>query len=125
MSRLRRLFLLLTKIVYISETNIYILNFIPSKLCRIVQVFYSHSLKRKSKLHMFSAKIPTKFFKNSDYLCSLCIDFLSEIWYNIYVSHRGIVQSVEHQSPKLGVVGSSPSAPAKKRHLRMTLFKFI
>ena len=29
-------------------------------------------------------------------------------------SHRGIVQSVEHQSPKLGVVGSSPSAPAKK-----------
>ncbi len=29
-------------------------------------------------------------------------------------SHRGIVQLVEHQSPKLGVVGSSPSAPAKK-----------
>ena len=28
-------------------------------------------------------------------------------------SHRGIVQLVEHQSPKLGVVGSSPSAPAK------------
>ena len=28
--------------------------------------------------------------------------------------HRGVVQSVEHQSPKLGVVGSSPSAPAKK-----------
>ena len=29
--------------------------------------------------------------------------------------YRGIVQSVEHQSPKLGVVGSSPSAPAKKK----------
>ena len=29
--------------------------------------------------------------------------------------YRGIVQSVEHQSPKLGVVGSSPSAPAKHK----------
>ena len=28
---------------------------------------------------------------------------------------RGIVQSVEHQSPKLGVVGSSPPAPANKK----------
>ena len=28
---------------------------------------------------------------------------------------RGIVQSVEHQSPKLGVVGSSPPAPAKRK----------
>ena len=28
--------------------------------------------------------------------------------------HRGVVQSVEHQSPKPRVVGSSPSAPAKK-----------
>ena len=27
---------------------------------------------------------------------------------------RGIVQLVEHQSPKLGVAGSSPSAPVKK-----------
>ena len=37
-------------------------------------------------------------------------------WYNtVVVRHRGIVQSVEHQSPKLGVVGSSPSAPAKKK----------
>ena len=26
---------------------------------------------------------------------------------------RGVVQSVEHQSPKLGVQGSSPCAPAK------------
>ena len=31
------------------------------------------------------------------------------------MKYRGIVQSVEHQSPKLGVVGSSPSAPAKKK----------
>ena len=27
--------------------------------------------------------------------------------------YRGVVQSVEHQSPKLGVQGSSPCAPAK------------
>ena len=32
--------------------------------------------------------------------------------------NRGIVQLVEHQSPKLGVVGSSPSAPAKKKAIR-------
>ena len=32
--------------------------------------------------------------------------------------YRGIVQSVEHQSPKLSVVGSSPSAPAKKKAIR-------
>ena len=30
-------------------------------------------------------------------------------------SHRGIVQLVEHQSPKLGVQGSSPCAPANKK----------
>ena len=29
--------------------------------------------------------------------------------------NRGIVQSVEHQSPKLGVVGSNPPAPAKEK----------
>ena len=29
--------------------------------------------------------------------------------------HRGVVQSVEHQSPKLGVQGSSPCAPAKTK----------
>ena len=28
------------------------------------------------------------------------------------VSYRGLVQLVEHQSPKLGVGGSSPPAPA-------------
>ena len=35
--------------------------------------------------------------------------------YNLVVkTNRGVVQSVEHQSPKLGVQGSSPCAPAKK-----------
>ena len=40
---------------------------------------------------------------------------------------RGIVQSVEHQSPKLGVVGSSPSAPAKKksRARKQAAFLFV
>ena len=33
----------------------------------------------------------------------------------ISLLYRGIVQSVEHQSPKLGVVGSSPPAPAKQK----------
>ena len=33
--------------------------------------------------------------------------------------YRGIVQSVEHQSPKLGVVGSSPPAPAKEKAHRI------
>ena len=37
------------------------------------------------------------------------------MWYNACVINRGIVQSVEHQSPKLGVVGSNPPAPAKKK----------
>ena len=38
------------------------------------------------------------------------------------IKNRGIVQSVEHQSPKLGVVGSSPSAPAKaKGYAKRTL----
>ena len=39
-------------------------------------------------------------------------------------SHRGIVQLVEHQSPKLGVVGSSPSAPAKKKAIRVSGWLF-
>ena len=38
--------------------------------------------------------------------------------------YRGIVQSVEHQSPKLGVVGSSPSAPAKKKAIRESEWLF-
>ena len=38
--------------------------------------------------------------------------------------YRGIVQSVEHQSPKLGVVGSSPSAPAKKKAIRVSKWLF-
>ena len=40
---------------------------------------------------------------------------------------RGIVQSVEHQSPKLGVVGSSPPAPAKEKSAfgRMRIFLCI
>ena len=40
-----------------------------------------------------------------------------------YVSHeinRGVVQSVEHQSPKLGVQGSSPCAPAILKTLENT-----
>ena len=42
--------------------------------------------------------------------------FTKGVCYNNRASeNRGIVQSVEHQSPKLGVVGSSPSAPAKKK----------
>ena len=36
------------------------------------------------------------------------------ILYNILV-HRGIAQLVEYWSPKPWVVGSSPSAPAKKK----------
>ena len=40
---------------------------------------------------------------------------LKNICYNrIVKTNRGVVQSVEHQSPKLGVQGSSPCAPAKK-----------
>ena len=39
-------------------------------------------------------------------------------------SQRGIVQSVEHQSPKLGVVGSSPPAPAKKKAIRVSEWLF-
>ena len=35
------------------------------------------------------------------------------MWYNAMV-HRGIAQLVEYWSPKPRVVGSSPSAPAKK-----------
>ena len=31
--------------------------------------------------------------------------------------HRGLVQSVEHRSPKPSVVGSSPPAPAKRKTL--------
>ena len=42
------------------------------------------------------------------------------LWYE----YRGIVQSVEHQSPKLGVVGSSPSAPAKKKAIRVSGWLF-
>ena len=39
--------------------------------------------------------------------------------YNLVVkTNRGVVQSVEHQSPKLGVQGSSPCAPAKKKAIR-------
>ena len=49
-----------------------------------------------------------------NYLSLFCIAFFLDLWYNI-ICYRGIVQSVEHQSPKLGVVGSSPSAPAKKK----------
>ena len=32
--------------------------------------------------------------------------------------HRGIAQLVEYRSPKPWVVGSSPSAPAKKKAIR-------
>ena len=46
------------------------------------------------------------------------------MWYNACVINRGIVQSVEHQSPKLGVVGSSPSAPAKKKAIRESEWLF-
>ena len=53
-----------------------------------------------------------------NYLSLFCIAFLRDLWYNI-ICYRGIVQSVEHQSPKLGVVGSSPSAPAKKKAIRV------
>ena len=35
-----------------------------------------------------------------------------KLW--IELLHRGIAQLVEHRSPKPGVGGSSPSAPAKK-----------
>ena len=38
--------------------------------------------------------------------------------------YRGIVQLVEHQSPKLGVVGSSPPAPAKKKAIRKSGWLF-
>ena len=39
--------------------------------------------------------------------------------------HRGLVQSVEHRSPKPSVVGSSPPAPAKKRTKRSLRSFFI
>ena len=39
--------------------------------------------------------------------------------------HRGLVQSVEHRSPKPSVVGSSPPAPAKKNPSLMTWIFFI
>ena len=43
------------------------------------------------------------------------IAFSKIVCYNIKrLINRGVVQSVEHQSPKLGVQGSSPCAPAKK-----------
>ena len=41
--------------------------------------------------------------------------------------HRGLVQSVEHRSPKPSVVGSSPPAPAKKksRARKQATFLFV
>ena len=42
----------------------------------------------------------------------------------ISLLYRGIVQSVEHQSPKLGVVGSSPPAPAKEKAHRLMRWAF-
>ena len=43
---------------------------------------------------------------------------LKNICYNrIVKTNRGVVQSVEHQSPKLGVQGSSPCAPARSKKL--------
>ena len=45
--------------------------------------------------------------------------------YNLVVkTNRGVVQSVEHQSPKLGVQGSSPCAPAKKKAIRESEWLF-
>ena len=46
--------------------------------------------------------------------CQKGIAFSFLVWYNSQRC-RGIVQLVEHQSPKLGVAGSSPSAPVKKK----------
>ena len=43
--------------------------------------------------------------------------------YYVSIKYRGVVQLVEHQSPKLGVQGSSPCAPAKtKGYVCRTLF---
>ena len=39
--------------------------------------------------------------------------------------YRGVVQSVEHQSPKLGVQGSSPCAPAKNRQVSTEACRFF
>ena len=39
----------------------------------------------------------------------------SDLFSIIMPVHRGLVQSVEHRSPKPSVVGSSPPAPAKNK----------
>ena len=57
---------------------------------------------RVKNLQVFSQKDLTKPFLS-------CI---------IFVVHRGIAQLVEYWSPKPWVVGSSPSAPAKKKAIR-------
>ena len=56
------------------------------------------------------------FFKKVLHFAKLCV-IMSLV-------HRGIVQSVEHQSPKLGVVGSSPSAPVEKKAIRVSGWLF-
>ena len=48
-------------------------------------------------------------------ICNYFVLLFFSIYGIILSVLRGIVQSVEHQSPKLGVVGSNPPAPAKKK----------
>ena len=64
------------------------------------------------------------FFRRFAFFANLVIQYLS-LSRHAQCINRGIVQSVERQSPKLNVEGSSPSAPVKRRRSVCQIFFFF
>ena len=64
------------------------------------------------------------FFRRFAFFANLVIQYFS-LSRHAQCINRGIVQSVERQSPKLNVEGSSPSAPVKRRRSVCQIFFFF
>ena len=88
--------------------------------------FQRFAIRLYEVLKVFAETSPRArlFFRRFAFFANLVIQYLS-LSRHAQCINRGIVQSVERQSPKLNVEGSSPSAPVKRRRSVCQVFFFF